>query len=154
MAVTKNTRILGATLGLTIAGADYYADISKYSLEPSQSDKDVVTFADAASGAASTWTLKGTAIQSMDAGSFWQKVWSAAGTTVGFILAPLGNRTAATAKPHFTGQVKIGTKPPISGEAGDTKGSTFEFEWEVIGEPAMVIASSTLGTGSQEDAPK
>lgn len=151
MAVTKNPRIYGSKLGLTIAGQDYYADIAKYSLEPSTSDKDVVTFADAASGSTAAWSLKGSAIQSTAAGSFWQKVWDASGTTVPFILAPHGNREASTTQPHFTGQVKIGVKPPISSEAGDTKGATFDFEWDVEDEPLLKATGSTLGTGSQED---
>ncbi len=151
MGATKNARIFGNRLGLTIAGQDYWSDLAKYELAPSSSDKDVVTFADAASGSTAAWKLKGTAIQSFAPGSFWDKVWTAAGTTIGFILAPHGNKQASATQPHFTGQVKIGVKPSVSSEAGDTKGSTFDFEWDVIDEPEKVATGSTLGTGSQDD---
>ena len=151
MAVTKNTRVLGSTLGLDINEKDYWCDIGKFELAPADGDKDVLTFADAHGGAASTWSLKGTAIISFDTGSFWEMAWANAGKTVTFVLAPLGNKTASQSKPHFKGRVKIGSKPPISSEAGDTKGSTFEFEWTLEGEPEKVTTESTLGTGAAED---
>ncbi len=152
MAVTKNTRVLGNRLGLTIAGTDYWSDLASYELAPSDSDSDVLTFADAASGSSSAWTLKGKAIVSFDNGSFWDYVWANAGKTVGFVLAPLGNKTATAKAPHFKGNVKIGTKPSVSSEAGDSKGAVFEFEWKVEGEPEKVTATSTMGTGNYEDA--
>lgn len=152
MATTKNTRVMGSKLGLTINGKDLWADIASYELAPSTDDKDVVTFADAASGAAASWKLKIKAIISFDTGSFWDTVWANAGKTVGYAVAPLGNRSAAPGKPHFKGSVKIGSKPPVSGEAGDTKGATFEVEWTCEGEPQMVTTGSEMGTGSQEDA--
>jgi hypothetical protein len=149
MTVTKNERIYGKKLGLTIDGVDYWADVSKYELTPDEKG-DAVTFADAYSGA-TPWKLKGTAIVSTATGSFWDKVWEAAGQTVPFILAPHGNKTAAVGKPHFTGNVTIPAKPGISSEAGDDKGSTFDFEWDVQGEPGKVTTGSTLGTGSLEE---
>lgn len=152
MAVTRNTRILGQRLGLTFGGKDYWSDMSKYDLSAENSDKDVVTFADAQSGSSSAWKLKGTAIQSLDAGSFWDFVWTNAGKTVDAILAPHGNKIATAAQPHFKFRVKIGSKPPVSGEAGEEKGSTFDFEWNVEGEPEKASTGSTLGTGNLTDA--
>ena len=152
MAVTRNTRIKGQRLGLSFAGKDYWSDMSKYELAAENSDKDVVTFADAQDGSASAWKLKGTAIQSLDAGSFWDYVWTPSGKTVDAILAPHGNNVATAAQPHFKFRVKIGAKPPISGEAGDEKGSTFDFEWNVEGEPEKISTGSTLGTGNLTDA--
>lgn len=153
MTVTKNTRVLGNKLGLDINGKDFWADIGKFELAPSDSDKDTLTFGDAASGAAATWTLKITAVVSFDTQAFWQMCWANAGKTVPFILAPHGNKTPTTTKPHFTGTVKIGTKPPISSEAGDTKGATFEVEWTLEGEPQMVTTGEgKLGTGAWEDS--
>lgn len=154
MAIIKHTRVTGSALGLTINGTDYWADISKYELAASDSDKDVLTFGDAASGNTATWTLKGEAVISFDTGSFWDMVWANAGKTVPFILAPHGNKTATTAQPHFKGQAKIATKPPVSSEAGEDKGATFEFEWTLTAEPERVTTTSTMGTGSMEDALK
>ena len=152
MAVTRNTRIKGQRLGLSFAGKDYWSDMSKYELAAENSDKDVVTFADAQDGSASAWKLKGTAIQSLDAGSFWDYVWTNSGKTVDAILAPHGNKVATAAQPHFKFRVKIGAKPPLSGEAGDEKGSTIDFEWNVEGEPEKISTGSTLGTGNLTDA--
>lgn len=150
MAITKNERIYGKRLGLTIDGVDYWADFAKYELTP-DSKSDAVTFADAAEGIV-PWKLKGSAIQSTDAASFWTKCWEGAGKTVPFILAPHGNKTATAAQPHFTGRVTIGSKPSLSSEAGDDKGVTFDFDWDVKGEVTKVTQDSTLGTGNLDDA--
>ena len=122
MTVTRNARILGNKLGFSIGGKDYWSDISSYELAPETSDKDVVTFADALSGASSAWKLKGKAIVSFDAGSFWDMLWSQAGRTVDVIVAPFGNKVATAKQPHFKIKAKIGVKPSISSEAGDEKG--------------------------------
>lgn len=154
MAITKNTRVLGSALGLDIGGKDYWADVASVELAPSDNDKDILTFADAAGGSSSSWTLKIKAAISFDQGAFWDYVWANAGKTVPFVIAPMGNKTASATKPHFKGKVKIGSKPPISSEAGETKGSTFEVEWTVEGEPTKETSVSTLGTGNLEDATK
>lgn len=149
MTVARNERIYGKKLGLTVGGVDYWSDVSKYELTPDEKT-DAVTFGDAASGV-TPWKLKGSAIQSTAADSFWKKVWDNAGKTLQFALAPHGNKIATVEHPHFTGTVTIGTKPPISSEAGDDKGSTFDFEWDVTGEPTLATTESTMGTGSMED---
>lgn len=151
MTVTRNARILGNKLGFSIGGKDYWSDISSYELAPETSDKDVVTFADALSGASSAWKLKGKAIVSFDAGSFWDMLWQQAGRTVEVLVAPFGNKTATAKQPHFKIKAKIGVKPSISSEAGDEKGSTFDFEWQCEGEPEKLTATSTLGVGNMED---
>ena len=151
MTVTRNDRIYGNRLGLTVEGVDYWADIASYELAPSDKDAKNVTFADAYSGATSQWTLKIEAIVSTVTGSFWSKVWAKAGSTVPFILAPHGNLTATPGKPHFTGKVKIKAKPGISSEAGDEDGAKFTVEWDVDGEPAKVESTSKLGTGAAEE---
>lgn len=148
MAITRNKRIFGKTLGLTINGVDYWADMAQYELTP-DGKGDPVTFGDARSGA-TPWKLKGKAIQSTDAESFWSMVWQNAGKEVAFILAPHGNKAASATQPHFKGFIRIGSKPPVSSEAGDDKGSLFDFEWDVIGEPDKVTTGSTLGTGAPE----
>lgn len=151
MAITKNPRILGSKLALVIDSVDFWADVASFELAPESKDSDVVTFADAASGSSQKWKLKIKAIISTESGSFWSKVWDSAGRTVDFIVAPHANKTAAAGKPHFKGKVKIGGKPPISSEAGDEKGATFEVEWDVDGEPEKVETGSTISaTGSYE----
>lgn len=153
MAITRNTRVTGSRLGASFGGKDYWADLAKYELAPESSDREILTFGDAASGNGSAaWKLKGSAIQSFDTGSFWDFVWSNVGKTIAVVLAPHGNKTASVSKPHFKMNIRITSRPSVSAEAGDEKGSTFDFEFNVEGEPEKVVAGSTLGAGNFEDA--
>jgi len=133
-----STRIKGTKLALLLGspGTDIWADITSYSLEPTEADSDVTTFADAAAGGAWDYLLKLSAIQSTDPTSFWRMVWEQSGDEVAFTLAPHGNTTPTTAQPHFIGTVKIGAKPKLGGDAG-TGAFTFDAEWKVLGEPTM-----------------
>lgn len=133
-----STRIKGTKLALTLGtpGVDYWADITQYELNNDEADSDVTTFEDAAGGGARQYKLTGTAIQSTDLASFWRYVWENTGEEVPFTLAPHGNTVATAAQPHFVGLVTIGPKPTIGGEAG-TGAFTFEFEWDVEGEPVL-----------------
>lgn len=133
-----STRIKGTKLALTLGtpGMDYWADVTQYLLTNDEADSDVVTFADAAEGGARQYQLTGAAIQSTAADSFWRYVWDNTGETVPFTLAPHGNVEASAAEPHFIGNVTIGAKPAVGGEAG-TGAFTFEFEWNVDGVPTL-----------------
>lgn len=133
-----STRIKGTKLALTLGspGTDYWADITSYLLTNEEADSDVVTFADASEGGARQYKLTGSAIQSTEAASFWRYAWESTGEEVAFTLAPHGNAEASAAQPHFVGTVKIGPKPDIGGEAGNSA-FTFDFEWEVVGTPTM-----------------
>lgn len=73
-------------------------------------------------------------------GSLHDYLWTNAGSEATFEIQPLTGNASATA-PRYTGTVRIPRKPNIEMEAGSD--STFEFEFEVIGEPNKVIA----GTG-------
>lgn len=138
--MASSTRIKGRKLALLLGspGTDVWADITSYSLEPTEADNDVVTFADVDAGGAWEWLLKLSAIQSTDPESFWRMVWDQSGEEVAFTLAPHGNTTPTPEQPHFLGTVKIGAKPRIGGDAvaGGTT-FTFDTEWKVIGEPTM-----------------
>jgi hypothetical protein len=133
-----STRIKGTKLALTLGtpGTDYWHDMTSYELFNDEAESDVTTFADAAEGGARQHKLKGTAIQSTAADSFWRYVWANTGQDVPFTLAPHGNATPTASQPHFIGTVTIGPKPSLGGEAG-TGAFTFEFEWLVTGEPVM-----------------
>lgn len=137
--MTASTRIKGAALKLTIGtpGTDYFADVTKCTITNEEADKDTVTFADAAAGGARQYYLNITAIQSTDSTSLWSYIWDHAGETVAFVYAPHGNATVEAAKPHFTGNVKIGPKPEVGGEAGSANTYTFESQWEIDGTPVI-----------------
>lgn len=133
-----STRIKGTKLQLKIDATDYWADVTSVTLENEEADGDVTTFEDASLGGAVTYFLNITAIQSTATASFWRMVWENTGDEVAFIYAPHGNATASATEPHFTGTVKIGSKPFIGGEAGTTY--TFETRMDIIGVPTMVTA--------------
>jgi hypothetical protein len=131
-----SNRIKGTKLKLELGtpGEDYWADLTAYALDNDEADADVTTFEDAANGGSFQHTLAGTAIQSTDSASFWTYVWDNTGEEVAFTLAPHGNAVPTVAQPHFLGTVKIGKKPTLGGEAGEGA-FTFEFEWNLVGEP-------------------
>lgn len=133
-----STRIRGTKLALTLGspGTDYWADITSYSLANDEAEADVTTFEDAQAGGSRQFILSGSAVQSTDAASFWKYVWENTGESVAFTLAPHGNETATTAQPHFIGTVTIGPKPTLGGDAGPGA-FTFDFEWDVDGEPVL-----------------
>lgn len=131
-----STRIRGRKLALTLGTppVDYWQDVTTWTLAPEELDGP--TFGDVAAGA-SLWRLTGSAIQSTDAASFWMNVWENSGQRVAYTVAPHGNAEPSTAQPHYIGFLTIGRKPSLGGEAG-SRGYTFDFDFEVDGEPLAV----------------
>jgi len=136
-----SARIRGKKLALKLGtpGVDVWQDVTTYTL--ASDELDTPTFGDVADGAAA-WKLSGTAVQSTASGSFWAWVWENAGESVAFTLAPHGNATPSAAQPHFVGIVTIGRKPSIGGDVNST-GYTFDFEWDVEGEPTQITTSGS-----------
>lgn len=134
----ESTRIKGKDLLLTLGtpGIDYKCDVTTWLLQPGDNDTDTVTYCNPDGD--STWTLSGTAINSTDPDSLWTFVWDHQGETVPFTAAPWGNEVPTDEQPHFIGNVRIGRKPAIGGDAGATTTHTFDFEWELEGEPTKV----------------
>lgn len=147
MTYKSSPRIKGNQLLLTIGGKDYWADCSECSIEPGKADKDTMTFADAANGAAASYDLKFKAVQSTDPNSFWSFVWDHSGETLPFVYAPHGNAAPTADKPHFIGNVTVGAKPKIGGAAGD-KPYDFEEEWAIEGTPEKITSGTkVVGAG-------
>lgn len=131
-------------LQLTIGGTDYTAQVSKAVITSGETDSDFVTFADAASGGGRTYRLEFTAVQDMESGTLWDEVWTAAGTSVAYILKPYGNAAASATQPHYTGNAVI-TEPDgdfIGGEADSSVSArmTFECSWVLDAKPTKVVA--------------
>lgn len=131
-----STRIRGKKLALTLGspGIEVWQDVQTYTLVSEELDGP--TYGDIASGAAQ-YRLTGTAIQSFDATSFWDYVWENAGSDVAFTLAPHGNEIPTSIQPHFAGTLNLGRSPQIGGDVSTTH--TFEFDFEVIGQPVKII---------------
>lgn len=127
------------TLVLSIGGTDYTAQVSKAVITSNAADSDFVTFADAAAGGKREYRLEFTAVQDAATGTLWDKVWSAAGTSVAFILKPYGNAAASATQPWYTGNATI-TEPDgdfIGGEANasTTARFTFDASWVLDAKP-------------------
>lgn len=123
---------------MTFGATDYVTDIVSFELSSDEADADSQTFAEYNSGSNRDWILTVTAIfDGGSSGSLHDYLWTNSGTTVTFEIQPLSG-AASTSKPQYTGTVRIPQKPDISVEAGSN--STFEYEFEVVGEPNKVTA--------------
>lgn len=126
----------GKGLSLTINSVEYNMDTTSVTMD--SEDKDVITFADVASGA-KQWFFNIKAQFDPATGSLWRYVWDNANTAaVPFKFVPFGNSSATALKPHFTGTLTIAPKPAISGDAN----SAFDFDvrFDVDNTPTMVTA--------------
>lgn len=131
-------------LVLTIGGTDYTAQVSTAKITSGEADSDFLTFAVAATGGAREYRLEFEAVQDMATGTLWDKVWTAAGTSVAYILKPYGNATASASQPHYSGNATI-TEPDgdfIGGEADSSTTSrmTFECSWLLDARPTKVTS--------------
>jgi hypothetical protein len=136
----SSARIKGAKLSLLIGtpGVEYMGDLTAYKITNADADKGgLTTFEDAGNGGAKQFKLSGTAAQSTATGSFWRYVWANTGETAAFTVAPHGNETPTAEQPHFIGTVIIGAKPDLGVEAGTTNEGSFDFEWDMTGEPVI-----------------
>ncbi len=131
-------------LVLTIAGTDYTAQVSKAVITSNEADSDFVTFADAAIGGLREYALEFTGVQDLNSASLWDKIWTASGTSVAYLLKPYGNATASATQPHYSGNLTI-TEPDgdfIGGEAdaSTTARMTFECKWVLSAKPTKVVS--------------
>lgn len=137
----RSKSLSGKTLALTLANVDQMADCTNVRITHGDADQKTITFADAAAGGLYQGTLAGTGIQSMQSSSFWRYVWANTGKEIAFKYAPSGNIVAAVDNPVFSGTVRIGKKPDVGGDAQiDGADWTFDFEWKIVGDVAMVTA--------------
>jgi hypothetical protein len=131
-------------LTLTIDGDEVAPEVSSAIINSAESDSDFVSFASAAAGGGRDYTLALTFVQDAQAGSLWDKVWTAAGTDVAVIVRPYGNATPTATQPHFSGDVTI-TEPDgalLGGEAdaSTTARFTTEVEWVFTDKPTRLVA--------------
>lgn len=130
------------TLVITIGGTDYSMQVSKAVITAADSDSDFTTFADAAAGGSRAYKLEGTAVQDMATGTLWDKIWTAAGTTVACLIKPYGNAAASVGQPHysFNATVKEPDGDFIGGEAdgSTTARMTVDFSWPLDAKPTKV----------------
>lgn len=129
-------------LTLEVDGGDVTAEVSKAVITSTEADSDFVTFADAAAGGNRQYALNIVAAQDTAADTVWDKVWSAAGTTITCIVAPYGNVAPSVGQPHYSCQAVI-SEPDgdfLGGEADASTSAKFTFEvvWELTGKPTKI----------------
>lgn len=123
------------------ASAVLFDDVKSFELTNEPKDDSDLTFSEAASGLGVNWTLSVTAVASTDSGSLHAYLWDNAGSDVTVVLAPHGNATPSSTKPHFTLTAKIPSKPGLSNEASTgTSGASFDFELRGTSDVTKVTA--------------
>ncbi|MBP2522799.1 hypothetical protein [Rhodococcus sp. PvP104] len=131
---------LKSIFALKVGTADFSTDIVSFDLNSDEADADSQTFAEYNAGANRVWTLSVTAAwDGGSVGSLHDYLWTNAGAQASFEVQPL-NGVASADKPRYTGTLRIPTKPNISVEAGSD--STFEYDFELVGEPNKVISGT------------
>lgn len=131
-------------LKISIGASDYTAQVSKAVVTAGESKADFVTFADAAAGGSREYQLEFKAVQDATTGTLWDKVFTAAGTSVACILMPYGNAVASATQPHFTFDAIV-TEPDgdfIGGEADSSTSARFVFEcaWVLAAKPVKKVS--------------
>ncbi|MCA1984796.1 hypothetical protein [Nocardioides nematodiphilus] len=135
------------SLKLKIGSTEYNADVSNCTIEAAAADSDFTSFAAAASGGARQYKLKFTATQDpADATSIWNKIWTAAGTTVAVSVNPYGGTTFSATNPGFTCNAVIsepdGTILGGGADSSTTAKFTIDVEWDLTAKPTLVTTGS------------
>lgn len=125
--MAASTRIQAQNIIFKIGATAYECDATMVSLELGDAPGDVQTFCEQRVGGEWALTLEG--IVSGDADSLYRVLWANFDSTAAFTIAPNGNATATTDKPHYEGTVKFNQLPPLSLSSNNT--STFSVTLRV-----------------------
>jgi prophage tail gpP-like protein len=132
------TRLLTVSIG----GTDYTAEVFDCQIVSRAADSDQTTFAEAAAGGGRIYSLKFVMTQDLATTALWDKIWSAAGTTVAALVKPYGNAAASAAQPHYSGNVVVtepdGTLIGGAADASTTARWTVEVTWDFTAKPTKV----------------
>lgn len=133
-------------LKIKIGASEYTAQVSMSKITSGQADQDFVTFADAAAGGKREYRLEFTAVQDTETGTLWDKVFTAAGTSVAIILNPYGVATATATAPFFTANATVAEPDGdfIGGEANSSTSArmTFSCSWVLDAKPTKVTTGA------------
>lgn len=134
-------------LKLYVDGVDVSDAVAKARFASKASDSDWLSFAMAASGGATDWTLKIEMSQDTDADSLYSLLWTGAGSTVPVVLWPNGRPVSGTAtatQPKFSASVIVSWPDGdvLGGEADDsaTARMTTEVEWACLAQPVKATS--------------
>ena len=138
MAITNGK--LKSVFALKVDAEDFTTDVVSFELTSDDADTDSQTFAEYNAGTNREWTLNVTGVwDGGSAGSLHDYLWENAGAVADFEVQPITGVASASA-PRYAGSIRIPNEPDISVEAGSA--STFDYDFEVIGEPNKIISGS------------
>lgn len=130
----------GKKLTLTIGTVELHIQAMKAILDNEEAEASTVTFEEANQGGGRNYFIDLTAIQSLDAQSWWRFSWDNPGVEATFTLRPAGNAAASATQPHFTGKITMPPRPKLGGEAGVDVRQTFDQKLMCVGVPVMKTA--------------
>jgi hypothetical protein len=113
-----SSRLVARNIILKIDGVDYAFDSAKVSLTPEDAPGGMRTFNE--TNVYKEFKLAIEGIVSLDPASLYQILWANQGTQVDFSIAPGGNATATSTKPHYVGSVIIDDLPPLELTSGES----------------------------------
>lgn len=90
------------------------------------------------------WTLELTGIQSLQSNSFWRIAWENPGKEIPFKLAPMGNLVPSETEPHFIGNLQLGPRPSLGGEAAVYGSQEFSAVLVITKGPEMILAPTLI----------
>lgn len=91
-----------------------------------------------------SWTLELTGIQSLQPNSFWRIAWENPGKEIPFKLAPMGNLVPSETEPHFIGNLQLGPRPSLGGEAAVYGSQEFSAVLVITKGPEMILAPTLI----------
>lgn len=140
---------LKSVFSIQIDTQNYVSDITKFRLYSEDLDAERITFSRYMNGTAVKWKLGITAVfDGGTAGSLHDYLWTHSGAEADFLIRPFQEFDPLT-KRGYAGVMRIPKKPPIIIEAG--RKSTYEYEFEVIGEPVRTDTPSGFLTAGYYD---
>lgn len=123
-----------SVFNINIAGYEYTADITGFSLESKRLPPERTTFSKYTQGTAVEWTLRLDAIYTTEPEGLHNLLWNAAGyPNIPFIIRPYQDIDPNT-KRFYSGALRIPHRPDLKFQAGKT--SMFSIDLPVMGQPS------------------
>lgn len=135
-------RLKASKLRLTIRDEDYWSEVSSALLTH---DVEFALGQWPPPQMEIGWRLEIVAVQSLTIGSLWRLMWDSPNMIVPFRLAPAGNEIPSQNEPHFAGELRLGTRPPLGGESSVKTSHLFEAVLNLVGEPQTITEGEKDG---------
>jgi hypothetical protein len=128
---------------------DFSYDCISFMVKSEDASNDQVTFYDASVGGGVDKYAEAELIQSLEATSLWQYLYSNPGKEMQFRYAPFGNTAITSTAPGFTGYLRLPRllAPGIGGPASvDGTFSSETVRFDIVDETGSLLTQVTTGT--------